>query len=92
MNAYDQIYKAYNDAQINGFWDAWGIVVSPKTICELRKACQEELVSLQLDPLGELEKIFGLVVIPHKDIENDKIYIVDEQLGKTILGLNERKE
>ena len=93
MNAYDQIYKAYNDAQINGFWDAWGIVASPKTIYELREVCQEERMSLQLDPKqGVIEKTFGLVVIPHKDGENDKVYIVDEQLGKIILGLNERNE
>ena len=50
-------------------------------------------MSLQLDPKqGVIEKTFGLVVIPHKDVENDKVYIVDEQLGKIILGLNERNE
>lgn len=92
MNAYDQVYKAYADSKKNNFWDAWGIVASPETIYELRAALLEHM-SLELDPeQGEREKLFGLVAIPCKDVENDKVYIVDEQFGKTILGLKEGSE
>ena len=85
MSAYDQAHKAYIDAQKNHFYDAWGIVASPETIYKLRAECMEKLTVLTAgDHL--LERLFGLVVIPCDCCEKDKMYIVDEQLGRTILG------
>ena len=91
MSVYDQVYKAYTDSIKNKFFDAWGIVASPKTIFELRGECLER-IELCGTERGALEKIFGLVVIPHNLVEKDKVYIVDEQLGRTILGHTERSE
>lgn len=91
MSAYDQVYKAYTDSQKNGFWDAWGIVASPKFVHELKVECMERMVVHNTDA-GALEKIFGLVVIPHALLSDKDCYVVDEQLGRTILGQMERSE
>lgn len=87
---YDQVHEAYIHSKKNNFWDAWGIVASPSTIYKLRAECLEN-ISLHNTEQGALEKIFGLVVIPHNLVESDKVYIVDEKLGRTILGQMERK-
>ena len=84
MRAYDQVYKAYTDSQKNNFWDAWGIVASPRVIHELRAECMEHMVVHNAD-VGALEKIFGLVVIPYALLGDQTCYVVDEQLGRTIL-------
>ena len=91
MRAYDQVYKVYIDSLKNNFWDAWGIVASPRVIYELRAECMEHM-SLYDTSQGKAEMIFGLVVIPHNMVEDDKVYIVDEEFGRTILGQTERKE
>lgn len=91
MSAYDQIHKAYIDSLKNNFWDAWGIVVSPRVICELRAECMEYMVVHNAD-VGALEKIFGLVVIPYALLDDKTCYVVDEQLGRTILGQTGRSE
>lgn len=91
MSAYDQIYKAYTDSLKNNFWDAWGIVASPKAIHELRAECMECMVAHSAD-VGALEKIFGLVVIPYALLDDKTCYVVDEPLGRTILGQTERSE
>lgn len=90
MSAYDQIHKAYIDSLKNNFWDAWGIVASPRVIHELRAECMERMVVHSA--VGTLEKIFGLVVIPYALLDDETCYVVDEQLGRTILGARERKE
>jgi len=89
MSAYDQIYKAYTDSQKNQFWDAWGIVASPRFIHELRAECRERMV-VHNDDVGALEKVFGLVVIPYDLLDDETCYVVDKQLGRTILGQTER--
>ena len=89
MSAYDQVYKAYTDSKKNGFWDAWGIVASPRVIHELRAECMEHMVAHNAN-VGALEKIFGLVVIPYALSDDKTCYVVDEQLGRTILGQTER--
>ena len=91
MSAYDQIYKEYTDAQKNDFWDAWGIVASPRVIHELRAGCVGHMVVDHAD-VGALEKVFGLVVIPYPLLDDKTCYVVDEQLGRTILGQTERTE
>ena len=91
MSAYDQIYKAYTDSLKNNFWDAWGIVVSPRVIHGLRAECMERMVVYNAD-VGAVEKIFGLVVIPYASLDDETCYVVDEQLGRTILGQNERSK
>ena len=90
MSAYDQIHKAYTDSLKNNFWDAWGIVASPRVIYELRAECMEHMVAHNAD-VGALEKIFGLVVIPYALLDDKTCYVVDEQLGRTILGQTERE-
>lgn len=91
MTAYDQVFKAYLDSKKNNFWDAWGIIASPKIIHELKGECMERIKLFKTDQ-GELEILFGLVIIPHNMVEDDKVYIVDEQLGRTILRLMQRSE
>lgn len=89
MSVYDQVYRAYTDSLKNNFWDAWGIVASPKVFYELRAECMERMVVHNAD-VGALEKIFGLVAIPYALLDDKTCYVVDEQLGRTILGLTER--
>ena len=89
MSVYDQVYKAYTDSQKNNFWDAWGIVASPRVVHELRAECMERMVVHNAD-VGALEKIFGLVVIPYDLLDDQTCYVVDEQLGRTILEQLER--
>ena len=91
MSAYDQVYKAYTDSLKNDFWDAWGIVASPRVIHELRAECMERVVVHNAD-VGTFEKIFGLRVIPYALLDDETCYVVDEQLGRTILGQTERSE
>lgn len=90
MSAYDQIYKAYNDAQRNHFWDAWGIVASPKVIYELREECMKRMVVHCVNGRA-LETIFGLVVIPYALLDDETCYVVDEQFGRKILGQTNHK-
>jgi len=85
MTAYERIRKAYYDAQENRFYDAWGIVASPRTIYEMKAECMRDMV-LYSTCNGTIETVFGLVIISEKSIGDDKVYIVDEQLGRTILG------
>jgi len=85
MSAYDQIYKACTDAQRNRFWDAWGIVASPRFIHELRAECVERGI-MHFFNTGSLEVVFGLVIIPDASLDDETCYVVDEQLGRTILG------
>ena len=89
MSAYDQVYKAYTDSQKNNFWDAWGIVASPRVVHELRAECMERMAVHNAD-VGALDKIFGLVVIPYDLLDDQTCYVVDEQLGRTILEQAER--
>ena len=89
MSVYDQVYKAYTDSQKNNFWDAWGIVASPKVIHELRAECLEHMV-VHNAAVGAVEEIFGLRVIPYSLLDNEAVYVVDEQLGRTILGQTEK--
>lgn len=91
MSAYDQIYKAYTDSQRNNFFDAWGVVANPITIHELTADVKSRMV-LNCDVSGDVTTIFGLVVIPYPLCERDKVYVVDEQLGRTILGQAGRSE
>lgn len=91
MGVYDQVYKAFIDSRKNNFWDAWGIVASPITINELRAECLEHIVVRNTEH-GAIDEIFGLKVIPCCEVEKEKVYIVDEELGRTILGQTERRE
>lgn len=91
MTAYDQIYKAYTDSKKNGFWDAWGIVANEKMIYELKVECMERMAAYDRS-FGMINSIFGLVIIPCNAVEDNRAYIVDERLGRTILGNTERNE
>lgn len=91
MTVYERIRKAYYDAQENRFYDAWGIVASPRIIYEMKAECMRDMV-LYSTCNGTIETVFGLVIIPVKSIGDDKVYIVDERLGRTILGNTERSE
>lgn len=84
MSAYEKLCIAYIDSQKNGLWDAWGIVASPRVIHELRAERVEHMVVCNSD-VGSLEKVFELVVIPCALLDDETLYIVDEQLGRTIL-------
>ena len=89
MNAYEQVHKAYIDSLKNNFWDAWGVVAHPEIIYGLRSECLEQMTLYQ-DGQGVVERVYGLMVIPRADVEKDKVYIVDEELGRKLLGQTER--
>ena len=92
MTKYDQAYWQYKEAQKNNFFDAWGIAINPKTLYELRAECLSQLVAYSAD-VGMLEKLFGLVIIPCRDCAEDKMYVVDEFLGRKLQKLyGERKD
>lgn len=84
MTTYETVHKAYTEALKNSFFDAWGIVASPKTIYGLLTETSEVVLSDPTAAPGQL-KIFGLVLIKHNLVDDDKVYIVDEELGRTIL-------
>ena len=85
MTVYDMLQRQYLEAKKNNFFDAWGIVINPATLAELKaeiprcNACSNTVF------LDDIEKIFGLVIIPHNRVEKDKAYVVDEFLGKAII-------
>ena len=85
MSIYDKVYKAYTDSQKNGLWDAWGIVANPKMIYELGAECMEKMVVFNGSE-QTIDSIFGLVLIPCEECDAEIAYVVDEQLGRTILG------
>lgn len=85
MTAYERIRKAYDDAQENSFYDAWGIVLNQKMIYGLTAECMERMAIHNM-PMGKIDTIFGLVIIPCNLVEDNRAYIVDEMLGRTILG------
>lgn len=91
VSTFDMVYKQYIESQKNNFWDAWGIVASPRTIYALRAECLEN-ATLHKASYGKFEELFGLVIIPRSEVEDDKVYIVDEELGRTLLGQTERSE
>lgn len=92
MTAYEQAHNAYREALKNNFWDAWGIVAAPKTIYRLRAECMEHIVVYRGGAPGGLERLFNLVLIPCSLVEEDKMYVVDEFLGRRILGQTGRSE
>ena len=89
MTVYEEAHRQYIEAQKNNFFDAWGIVMSPITAHQLRAECMEHIVRHKAN-IGAVDKIFGLVVIPHKMVSKDTMYIVDEPLGRQILKGAER--
>jgi len=86
MTAYEQAYIQYQEACKNDFFDAWGIAINPKTLYELRAECLSQLVAYSTGD-GMLEKLFGLVIIPCRDCAEDKMYVVDEFLGRQLQEL-----
>ena len=85
MTVYENVHRQYIEAQKNNFFDAWGIVMNPIIAHQLRAECMEQIV-LHKANVGAVDKIFGLVVIPCKMLDKDTMYVVDEALGKQILG------
>lgn len=84
MTAFERIRKMCQDAQENKFMDAWGIVLSPRLLNEIKAESITRAVAFT-DFSDELVTIFGLVLIPINLVDEDKAYIVDEMLGRTIL-------
>ena len=91
MITYEQVYKAYQDAHKNYFWDMWGIVLSPRNVHQLEVECLSKTTVHNVGGYG-IEKLFGLVIIPCVLVEDDKAYIVDETLGRKILGWWQSKQ
>ena len=82
---YEMVHRQYKEVQKNGFFDAWGIVMNPDTIYELKLEVFQRDMYCYTMAAGGIETIFGLVVIPLGKVEKDKAYVVDESLGRTIL-------
>ena len=83
---YEMVHRQYKEVQKNGFFDAWGIVMNPDTIYELKLEVFQRDMYRYTMAAGGIETIFGLVVIPHGKVEKDKAYVVDEFLGRCILN------
>ena len=84
IDSVDQIYKICTHLQMNNILDAWGIVVSPKVFHKLRAECMERIVVHNADA-GVFETIFGLRVIPYASVSDKTCYVVNEQLGRTLI-------
>lgn len=88
MTTYEMVEAQYRALQKNRemFFEGWGIVMSPKNADKLRAECLERVACHTLPNSKELVRIFGLRVIPHDHVPDDTMYIVDEFLGRFILG------
>lgn len=89
MTTYEMVEAQNRALQKNRemFFEGWGIVMSPKNADKLMAECLERVASHTLPKFSkELVRIFGLRVIPHDHVPDDTMYIVDEFLGRSILG------
>ncbi len=85
MAIIEMLQTHYREIKKNNFFDAWGIVVNPKTAYALRAEVIEASSCIPLD-MGEVDKVFGLVVIPNPMVDEDTAYIVDESFGRQLMS------
>lgn len=84
MSTYETIEKYYQEILSEGSLDMWGVVLSYKRYDKLRRECLSFVSVVGFD-VSDIQKIFGLVLIPHELCNDENIYIVDESLGREIL-------
>lgn len=85
VSLYGQIFKACLELKNDRTFNAWGIAASPKILSELHGESRETIFLHGIGNL-EVEKLFGLVMIPCEVVEKNKVYIVSEALGRIFLG------
>lgn len=83
MSAMEMVRNHYRESLKNNF-EAWGIVMNPKTKYRLEEKRQQYYSAFTLDA-GGMDKIFGMVIIPDWTVAENSAYIVDEFLGRQIL-------
>ena len=87
MTLFEKLDRQRHEAMIAGFFDMWGVVMHPETYHELTAECIAMLDKSSAFLLTANETyIFGLRLIPSFGVPSGTFTIVDERLGKTILG------
>lgn len=93
MTQLEKVHLHYSESRENDFWDAWGICLSLSAYEELREECAVRTDKGSFP--GKVISVDGLRVIA-LDIADDKMFVVDEQLGRAILsgyrGMKDDKE
>ena len=85
MNLFDKLNKQRLEGLRDGFDDMWGVVIHPKTYYELQSECMSNIVARTTSE-GEMDYIFGLRIIPSWGQDAGEFTIVDEILGRQIIG------
>lgn len=87
MTLYEKLNKQRHEAMIAGFFDMWGVVLHPETYYELTAECVAMMgYSAPITLTPSETYIFGLRLIPSFGVPSGTFSIVDERLGKSILG------
>ena len=87
MTLFEKLDRQRHEAMKAGFFDMWGVVMHPKTYYELTAECVAAMgYSAPITLTHDEIYIFGLRLIPSYGVPSDSFSIVDERLGKTILG------
>ena len=65
----------------------WGIAMNTRAYEELKVETGQDRVTIHRGRINEdIARIFGLRIIPKSRIPYDKMYLVDEELGRILLG------
>lgn len=87
MTLFEKLDRQRHEAMIAGFFDMWGVVMHPETYHELTAECVAMMgYSAPITLTPSEAYIFGLRLIPSYGVPSGSFSIVDERLGKTILG------
>ena len=85
MSLFHKLNKQRLEGFRDGFDDMWGVVIHPETYYELQGECMSNIVARTTSE-GEMDYIFGLRIIPSWGQNAGEFTIVDELLGRQIIG------
>lgn len=85
MSLFHELNKQRLEGLRDGFDDMWGVVIHPETYYELQSECMSNIVARTTSE-GEMDYIFGLRIIPSWRQDAGEFTIVDELLGRQIIG------
>ena len=85
MSLFDKLRRQRLEGLRDGFEDMWGVVIHPETYYELQSECMSNIVA-RTTSKGEMDYIFGLRIIPSWGQDAGEFTIVDEFLGRQIIG------
>ena len=84
MSLFHKLNKQRLEGLRDGFDDMWGVVMHPQTYYDLIGECYNDQIALRVD--SEADYIFGLRIIPSWGQDAGEFTIVDELLGRQIIG------